>query len=158
MTLGRIAGNETSLEDLLATIDELEPKCDSIFVPGDLSSMRLSGKLSLIEDRVGGLDDETPLLRVGTRLTGLAKAETFDSAVAEAVRRVGQRPGASTPLNVTIAHASAPERANFVAEQVRGVYPVGQLSITDLAATIGAQLGPGTIGIGVAPAPTEGSE
>lgn len=158
MTLGSVAAAESSMEDLLATIDELEPKCDSIFVPGELTWMRHSGKLSLIEDRVGGLEEETPILRVGTRMTGLAKSETFEAALAECVQRVGQRPGSTTSLNVTIVHAAAAERATLVADLVRETYPVRELCITELAATIGAQLGPGTIGVGVAPAAAERRE
>lgn len=152
MTLSRLIERGASLADLVDALETLEPLCDSLFVPVDIAWLERSGRLALIEERLGEIDADIPVVRVGTRITGVAKADNATAALRSAVRAVGHRPGTGTPLNVTVVHAAAPAVAEQAADLMRASYPVENLSIAELTATIGAQLGPGTIGIGVAPA------
>lgn len=138
--------------ELAALADDLGPRCDSLFVPGEIQWLERAGRLALIEERLGPIEDGAPVIRVGTRLMGVALEDTRDAALEAAVAHCGARAGASTPLVVTIAHADAADRAASVAELIRARWNVARLTITDLSATIGSQLGPGTIGIGIAPA------
>lgn len=152
MTLSRLVDKGAELEDLVDALETLEPLCDSLFVPGELTWLERSGRLALIEERLGELEDGTPIVRVGTRITGVAKSENPTSALRAAVKAAGQRPGAATPLNVTIVHADAQSPAEQAADLMRAAYTIENITIAPLSATIGGQLGPGTIGIGVAPA------
>ncbi len=139
-------------EQMLTVIEELEPHCDSLFVPAELGWLERSGRLALVEERIGDLEDGLPVLRVGTRVTGVSKAGSFTRALDEAVKAVGKRAGAGTALNATILHADSPQQAAIVADKIKRAREVRHLVVAPLTATIGSQLGPGTIGIGVAPA------
>jgi fatty acid-binding protein DegV len=52
---------------------------------------------------------------------------------------------------VTVTHADAPQLADEVAARMQARWDIARLVITELGSTLGSQLGPGTIGIGVAP-------
>jgi len=140
--------------ELLDAIDSLAPRCDSVFVPASAAWLERSGRLALIRDRLGDVDGGHLVVRVGTRITGVALAETRDEALARAVAAVGQRAG-DGPVVVTIAHAAAPDAAWALEQFARAELPVAQLVVTELSATFGSQLGPGAVGIGVAPALAE---
>ena len=141
----------SNLARTLAAVDLIEPLCDTLFVPADLAWLERAGRLQLIEDRIGEIGSGTPLVRVGTRITGVACADTHELALKKAVDTAGLRAGDRTPLIATIDHADAPDLAARVATMMRGRWNVEQLIVTELSATIGAQLGPGAVGIGVAP-------
>ncbi|HEX6032030.1 MAG TPA: DegV family protein [Tepidiformaceae bacterium] len=137
-------------ERVLAAVDEIEPLCDTLFVPAEVKWLDRAGRLQLIGDRLGEIGESIPVVRVGTRMTGVALADTHEGALKRAVDTAGQR-AADAPLIVTVDHADAPELAARVGEMMRGRWNVERLIITELSATIGSQVGPGAIGIGVAP-------
>jgi DegV family protein with EDD domain len=139
-----------SRDRLLAALDDLGPRCDTLFVPGDVDWLERTGRLPLIEERLGELDGGTPVLRAGTRITGVTVVGP-NTAIDAMAARVAQRAGGA-PVNVTITHACNPEGAAEAEASVRDRYQVSRLVITELSATYGSQLGPGAVGIGVAPA------
>ena len=140
------------LDRALSAVDETEPLCDTIFVPAEIAWLERAGRLQLIEDRIGEIGTGTPIVRVGTRITGVAVAESHEQALRKAIDTAGRRAGDHAPLIVTIDHADAPDLADRVAAMMRARYKIETLVITELSATIGSQLGPGALGIGVAPA------
>ncbi|MGH2633885.1 MAG: DegV family protein [Tepidiformaceae bacterium] len=140
-----------SRTEVAEAIDRIEPMTETIFVPGSVAWLERSGRLALIEDRLGPIGDRTPVLRAGTRLTGLAVCESHDAALARAVALAGARAPDGTALIAVVAHAGAPEAAERVHQQLAGRWNIARASTSDLTSTIGSQLGPGAIGIGVAP-------
>jgi DegV family protein with EDD domain len=140
------------LDVLLAAIDLLEPYCDTLFVPDSTTWLEAGGRLPLIEDRIGEIDGGTPIVRVGTRITGVSREETHEAAIDRAVATAGNRAGDGTQVIVSITHASAQELADEVADRLQRRWNVVRTVITELSSTLGSQLGPGAIGIGVAPA------
>src|SRR5439155_27370548 len=105
----------------------------------------------LIEDKVGPLEDSLPVVRTGTRLSGVAAAPSFDEALDRAVELAGRRAGDDVALVVTIDHAVNAEGAARAAELMEKRWKVARLVTTELSPTFGSQLGPGSVGIGVAP-------
>jgi DegV family protein with EDD domain len=137
--------------ELMNALDDLEPRCDTLVVPADLSWLERAGRLALIEDRLGPIEDGVPVLRVGTRITGLKLEDDHHHALVRAVEIAGQRAGEGSPIIVTIDHADAPEVAERVAKMMQSRWNVARLIVTELSPTIGSQVGPGAVGIGVAP-------
>lgn len=139
---------------LLTAIDELEPLCQSLFVPEDVTWLERAGRLQLIEDRVGEVGDGTPVVRVGTRVSGVALEAGHEQALHKAVSLAGAKAGKGRKLVVTIDHADCADRAERVAALMAAEWDVARTIIAELSPTIGAQVGPGAIGIGVAPTTT----
>jgi DegV family protein with EDD domain len=144
------------MDELLALVEELEPRCESLHVPDGTKWLERAGRLQLIEERVGAIDDGTVIVRIGTRITGVKLAEDQDTALLQALDLASARTGAG-PVNVCLAHAGAPTRAERFAKAARQSLEIENLSITGMSPTHGAILGPGTVGIGVCPAGTKGS-
>jgi DegV family protein with EDD domain len=142
-------------DQLLAAVETLGPQCDTLFVPAGVDWLEASGRLNLIEDRVGEVDDGVPVVRVGTRITGVALAASQEEGLREAVRRAGARAPEGKPVIVTIDHAAAPGLAEVAAGLAAKTWEVARTVITELSPTIGSQLGPGSVGIGVCPAGEE---
>jgi DegV family protein with EDD domain len=140
------------MEVLLAAIDLLEPYCDTLFVPASARWLAEAGRLPLIEDRIGEIAGQTPIVRAGTRITGVSLEETHSAAIERAVQIAGLRAGDGTQIIVTITHADARETATHVADLLQRRWNVVRTIITELSATLGSQLGPGAVGIGVSPA------
>ena len=139
-------------DQLLDAIDRLGPQCDTLFVPADTRWLEAAGRVPLIEDRLGELGDGFPVVRAGTRITGVALCDSMESAVREAAKRAGGRVTGGAPLVVTIDHAANAAAAALAEAAMRDCWPVADVLVTQLSATFGAQLGPGAVGIGVAPA------
>lgn len=139
------------MDELLETIESLEPACNSLFVPATLEWLHRSGRLALVEERLGDLEGAYPVLRVGTRLTGVGRAASHEECLELAVGMVAGRTDSGAPLTITIAHADSGDTAQRAAKMVCAAYPDSVIGVTNLTATIGAQLGPGAIGIGAAP-------
>ncbi|MBI2767932.1 MAG: DegV family EDD domain-containing protein [Chloroflexi bacterium] len=139
-------------QTVLDKVDELGPLCDTLFVPEDITWLNNAGKLTLVEQKLGQIDEQIPVLRVATRLTGVALEQLHGRAIIRAVTLAGARGGSDRPLNVTVLHANAEARAHDVAARMRERWDVARLCVAPLSMTIGSQVGPGAIGIGVAPA------
>lgn len=148
----RAMGGATK-DDLLADVEEIEPLCDTVVVPADTMWLRRANRLASIEQKLGPVEDRLPVLRVSTRFTGLALADSFEQALEEAADRAGARADNDRRLVVTIDHAVAPDRAEQAAALMAARWNVARTIITELSPTIGSQLGPGAVGIGVAPLP-----
>jgi len=155
VTLAGQAGAGADLDALLGLAEALEPLADALVVPESTRWLAESGRLALVEERLGDLDEDIPVLRVGTRVTGIARGGCHEEALAEAVRRVGQRSG-GVPLHAVVAHAAAPGIAEEAADRLRREHRVVRLIVTELSMAIGAVVGPGAVAIGVAPAGTGG--
>lgn len=152
MALSPYARAGQPVDVLLAAIDLLEPYCDTLFVPATTRWLAEGGRLPLIEDRIGEIGEHVPVVRVGTRITGVGLEATHESAIERAVQVAGLRAGDGTQLIVTVAHAAATELATHVVDLLQRRWAVVRTIVTELSATLGSQLGPGAIGIGVSPA------
>jgi len=140
-------------QQLLDAVDELGPQCDSLFVPRNVDWLERSGRLGLVEEKFGELDGALPIVRVGTRIIGVAQADDHASAIAAAAMRAGARLAHGKDVVVTITHAVNEGLAAKALAAVEANWNVTRAITTELSATIGTQLGPGTVGIGIAPAP-----
>jgi DegV family protein with EDD domain len=152
VSLGAVARAGCDRDKLLAAVDEFGPMCDTLFVPADVAWLERAGRLPLIEDRIGEIAGGVPVVRVGTRITGVALAGDRQQALQRAVATVAARAGTGRSLIVTIDHADAPDAAAEMTEMAQASLDIARLIVTELSATIGSQLGPGAVGIGVAPA------
>jgi DegV family protein with EDD domain len=139
------------LGEVVAAVDEQAPLCDALFVPEDPEWLARSGRLGLICEKLGELEGDALVARVGTRITGVARCPDRGAALARAVELVGRRAGEDRPLVVVIDHAASADLAAEVADRVRRRWKVARLVTTELSPTFGSQLGPGAVGVGAAP-------
>lgn len=154
LSLAPLAQAGAPIDELLDALERMEAGCDVLLVPRETRWLEWSGRLALIEERLGPVADRSPVVRVSSRFTGVTACQGFPEALEEAVARVGQRAG-THEVNAVVTHAANPEMAAWTAEKMTERWKTANIVIGELGATIGSQLGPGAIGIGVAPAKLE---
>jgi DegV family protein with EDD domain len=154
ISLAALVRDGAGVDDLVAAVDDLEPRCDSLFAAANPEWLERAGRLHLVEERLGPLDGGFPVIRLGTRITGVAIADDFEQALTLVADRVGSR-AMGGPVNVQVLHADAAEAAEGLETRLRERYAVAKLEVGELPATHGAQLGPGTVGVGMCPAKEE---
>jgi fatty acid kinase fatty acid binding subunit len=93
-----------------------------------------------------------PVLHVQDgRVVPLEKVRTSARALNRLVQRAVEAAGQG-PVSVAVHHLAAPERAERLAAELRDRLPqLRELHVSELGAAIGAHVGPGAVGIVVAP-------
>jgi DegV family protein with EDD domain len=95
-----------------------------------------------------------PVLHVAEgRVVPLEKVRTTARALTRLVQR-GVEAADGGPVSVAVHHLAAPDRAERLARELRERLPgLRELYVSELGAAIGAHVGPGAVGLVVAPAP-----
>jgi DegV family protein with EDD domain len=93
-----------------------------------------------------------PVLHVQDgRVVPLEKVRTFARALHRLVQRAVEAAG-EEPVSIAVHHLAAPERADRLAAELRERLPaLRELHVSELGAAIGAHVGPGAVGVVVAP-------
>jgi DegV family protein with EDD domain len=118
-----------------------------------LEYLRRGGRIGAAAAAVGSALSVKPLLHlVDGRLEPLERVRTTGRALARleelAVREAGER-----EVDVAVQHLAAPERAGEVAERLRARLPRARsMHVGEVGAVVGAHVGPGMLGVVVAPA------
>lgn len=149
-SLSRLVDSGASLDEALERMEDLQPQCESLAVPATNHWLERSGSAAAIRDRLGPIDDRFPVLRIGTRITGVSLADSHGEAITNAIELAGKR-GGSSRLNILVGHANAPVLAQEVVDRLCSAWPVEQALLGELSATHIAELGPGAIAIGACP-------
>jgi fatty acid-binding protein DegV len=85
------------------------------------------------------------------RVVPLEKVRTSARALHRLLQRAVEAAGQG-PVSVAIHHLAAPDRAERLAAEIRDRLPqLRELHVSELGAAIGAHVGPGAVGIVVAP-------
>jgi DegV family protein with EDD domain len=124
----------------------------TIFVVDTLEHLRRGGRIGSAAAVVGSALAVKPVLHVQDgRVVPLEKVRTSARAIHRLVQRAVDTAG-ETPVSVAVHHLAAPERAERLAAELRERIPaLRELHLSELGAAIGAHVGPGAVGVVVAP-------
>jgi DegV family protein with EDD domain len=118
-----------------------------------LEYLRRGGRVTLAAATLGTALSVKPLLHlVDGRLELAERVRTSSRALARleeiVVAEVGDK-----PVDVGVQHLAAADRAHGLAERLRARLPgIRELSTGEVGAVLGAHVGPGMVGVAVAPA------
>ena len=130
----------------------------TFFVVDTLEHLRRGGRIGSAAALLGTALSVKPLLHVREgRVVPLEKVRTTARAVNRLVQlAVGVADG---PVALAVHHLAAPERAERLAAELRQQVPeLAELYVSELGAAIGAHVGPGAVGVVVAPSPPQLTE
>ena len=124
----------------------------TLFVVDTLEHLRRGGRIGAAAAVLGSALAVKPVLHMREgRVEPLEKVRTSARALNRLVQRAVEATG-GRPASVAIHHLAAPERAERLAEDLRQRLPdLRELHVSELGAAIGAHVGPGAVGIVVAP-------
>lgn len=128
----------------------------TFFVVDTLDHLRRGGRIGSAAAVLGTALHVKPVLHVvDGRVVVLEKVRTSARAVNRLVQRVVDEVGGE-PASLAVHHLAAPERAERLAAELREQVPtLHELHVSELGAAIGAHVGPGAVGVVVAPAPEQ---
>jgi DegV family protein with EDD domain len=122
------------------------------FVVDTLEYLRRGGRIGAAAAILGSALAVKPVLHVKDgRVVPLEKVRTAARANSRLVQRAVEAAG-NRPVSVAVHHLAAAERAERLAADLRERLPaLRELHVSELGAAIGAHVGPGAVGVVVAP-------
>ncbi|GAB3128328.1 DegV family protein [Tsukamurella serpentis] len=149
----RLARTGASAREVALTARRVLDGAEGYFCVATLDHLRAGGRVSALAKLLGGALQIVPVLRIKDgRIVSERKTRTVararDQLAALAAEHFGDR-----PVRVAVHHVEALEAAQQVAESVRQEFGrVEELVVGPFGGTIAAHLGPGAVGVAVAPA------
>jgi DegV family protein with EDD domain len=124
----------------------------TFFVVDTLEHLRRGGRIGSAAAVLGSALAVKPVLHVHEgRVVPLEKVRTSARALNRLVQRAVEAAGQG-PVSIAVHHLAAAERAERLAAEIRDRLPqLRELHVSELGAAIGAHVGPGAVGIVVAP-------
>ncbi|KGN39930.1 DegV family protein [Knoellia aerolata] len=147
------AAGGASAEDVAAVVRARCEAATVVFYVDTLEHLRRGGRIGKASALLGsalaikpilGLKDGSivPLERVRTSSRAIARLEDLAAEAAEAQESV----------DIAVHHLDSADRAEKLAERLRPrIHGLGDLSVVELGAVVGAHVGPGTLAIAVSP-------
>ncbi|MFD8080594.1 DegV family protein [Kitasatospora sp. NPDC059722] len=122
------------------------------FYVDTLEHLRRGGRIGAARALLGSALAVKPLLHLhGGRIEPLEKVRTASRAIARLEEIAVERSGEG-PVDITVHHLAAEDRAEPLAERLRGRVPaLRELYVGEVGAVIGAHVGPGLLAVVVSP-------
>ncbi|MDP0399015.1 DegV family protein [Tsukamurella strandjordii] len=149
----RLAAAGATADEVAEAAHEVLGSAEGFFCVAKLDHLRAGGRVSALAALLGGALQIVPVLRLADgRIVSERKTRTVSRARDQLAPLASEHLG-DRPARVAVHHVEAPEAAAKVAEQVRAAFPqLVELVIGPFGGTIAAHLGPGAVGVAVAPA------
>ncbi|SNS64316.1 EDD domain protein, DegV family [Geodermatophilus saharensis] len=153
LAAARAAAAGADAAEVAAVANTAAARTRTLFVVDTLEHLRRGGRIGSAASLLGTALSIKPVLHVADgRVVPLERVRTTTRAISRMVQRAAEAaggPGAS----VAVHHLAAADRAEKLAAQLREAIPgMRELHVSELGAVIGAHVGPGAVGVVVAPA------
>ena len=152
LAAARSAAAGADAEEVAATARRTAHETSTFFVVDTLEHLRRGRRPRPRSARLGSALAVKPVLHVRDgRVVPLEKVRTTARANNRLVQRAVEAAG-DGPVSVAVHHLDAAERADRLAAELRERLPaLRELHVSELGAAIGAHVGPGAVGVVVAP-------
>ena len=165
-----LAAEAASAAEVSALISRRAAAASAFFCVDSLEYLRRGGRIGAAQALLGSALSIKPLLTVAdgivapyervrtrakavARLEALAREAAVTDAVARAVAGDGHEPSAA---DLAVHHLDDAAGATALGERLHATLaearvPVGELSVSEISAVVGVHVGPGTLGVVIAP-------
>ncbi|SDO58182.1 EDD domain protein, DegV family [Klenkia soli] len=152
LAAARAAAAGAGADEVAALAQGTADATSTLFVLDTLDHLRRGGRIGPAAAVLGTALAVRPVLHVQDgQIVVLEKVRTTSRAVARLVQRVVDLCG-DRPVALAVHHLAAPARAEALADQLRERVPhLRELHVSELGAALGAHVGPGALGVVVAP-------
>jgi DegV family protein with EDD domain len=152
LAAARSAAAGADAAQVAATAREMAATTRTFFVVDTLEHLRRGGRIGSAAAVLGSALAVKPVLHVQEgRVVPLEKVRTSARALNRLVQRAVETAG-DEPMSLAVHHLAAEEKAQRLAAELRERVPqLRELHVSELGAAIGAHVGPGAVGIVVAP-------
>jgi DegV family protein with EDD domain len=147
------AARGASLDRVAEIIRRSAERATVLFYVDTLEYLRRGGRVSAARAAVGQALQVKPLLRVADgRVEMFDKVRTAGKALAR-LAELAVEAAQGTGVRIAVQHLAAPERADALAAQLRGLLPQVSIVQGPVGGVVGAHVGPGMVAVVVSPAP-----
>lgn len=152
LAAARAAAAGSDADTVARTARETAASTTTLFVVETLEHLRRGGRIGAAAAVFGSALAVKPVLHVQDgRVVPLEKVRTSARALNRLVQRAAETAGEGA-VSIAVHHLAAPEKAERLAAELRDRLPqLRELHVSELGAAIGAHVGPGAVGIVVAP-------
>jgi DegV family protein with EDD domain len=152
LAAARSAASGADAAAVTETARQIAAATRTFFVVDTLEHLRRGGRIGSAAAVLGSALAVKPVLHVQDgRVVPLEKVRTTTRALNRLVQRAVEAAG-DGPVSVAVHHLAAEEKAERLAGEMRARLPqLRELHVSELGAAIGAHVGPGAVGIVVAP-------
>jgi DegV family protein with EDD domain len=152
LAAARSAAAGSGAAEVARTAREIAAATRTYFVVDTLEHLRRGGRIGAAAAVLGSALAVKPVLHVQDgRVVPLEKVRTTARALHRLVQRAVEAAGQG-PVSIAVHHLAAAEKAERLAAEIRDRLPqLRELHVSELGAAIGAHVGPGAVGIVVAP-------
>jgi DegV family protein with EDD domain len=152
LAAARTAATGADARAVAESAREVAAATRTLFVVDTLEHLRRGGRIGSAAAILGSALAVKPVLHVQDgRVVPLEKVRTSARALQRLVQRTVELAG-GRPVSIAVHHLAAPERAEQLASLIRQQLPtLRELHVSELGAAIGAHVGPGAVGVVVAP-------
>lgn len=127
----------------------LAPRLRVLFVVDTLEYLHKGGRIGGAKRLVGSVLSIKPVLHLEDgKIEPLASIRTKSKAIQHMLDVVMGEMKEKKNVHAGVIHARAPEDASYIADRVRSVVNPKELYINELTPVIGANVGPGVVGMG----------
>src|SRR5512139_1099924 len=138
-----------SIQDRLEKIRE---KSEVIYTLDTLEYLARGGRIGRVKAMAGALLNLKPVIRVDSdgKYTTVTSARTLTKSIQSITEHLYNRYN-NTPLWVTVLHGRFAEKAEILANELRGRLNIGKLEVARISPVLGVHTGPGIVGAAVVP-------
>ncbi len=138
-----------SMQDRLIKIRE---KTEVIYTLDTLEYLARGGRIGRVKAMAGALLNLKPVIRVAEdgKYSTVTSARTLGKSIHSITEHLYQR-YTNTPLWVTVLHGRFADKAEILANELRGRLNIAQLEVARISPVLGVHTGPGIVGAAVVP-------
>jgi DegV family protein with EDD domain len=138
-----------SIQDRLGKIRE---KSEVIYTLDTLEYLARGGRIGRVKAMAGALLNLKPVIRVDSdgKYTTVTNARTLTKSISAISDHLYNR-YTNTPLWVTVLHGRFAEKAEILANELRGRMNIAKFEVARISPVLGVHTGPGIVGAAVVP-------
>jgi DegV family protein with EDD domain len=144
----RMAESGKSVSDIRARMETIRSRMNIILTIMDLRFAQMSGRVGKLQSSLVSLLNIKPIVLLDDGLLDVQeKVRTHGKALDRMIEILSERMGTSTPINLAVTHAEAPELGKEFLERAKAMFHCKETFLSDLALSLAVQFGPGTLGL-----------
>jgi DegV family protein with EDD domain len=144
----RMAGAGESVGSIVERLETIRPRMRILFTMADLRYAQMSGRVGKLKGTLASVLDLKPIVDMEDGVIDVVQqVRTRKRAVAQILTLVEEDLGVEDPVNLAVMHAEAPEEGQELLERARLRFNCQLSFLQDLAVSLVANLGPGTLGL-----------
>jgi DegV family protein with EDD domain len=141
-----------SVDDIVKYVEGIKSKVRVILTLDTLEYAKMSGRVKALQAALASVLNVKPIAILSDGTLNMAERVRTRKAALDRVIAIGKEEFGDTPVYLAVVHARDLKSGQALLEDAKGHFNVKETMISDLAISIAANLGPGTVGLILYPA------